>query len=214
MKGLIACAIALLVVASAAEAADVKTEKGTKAMVFEFSGLSDLGLSRYGAGIGMRYYFRDGLAIRPGLQFDWDSGTTKGVGGSSDEESSRLSIGINTTLEKHLPGPKSISPYLGTQLGFGYFKNVQEPSVPRPPTIGTLLKTTHKNTSFWVWGLLGFEWGFTESLTLGGEYQFGFDYNSGYREDERQSIATLKSDDKSSLEFNFWTAGLFLSVNW
>ncbi len=212
MKRFVFCLLALTFLAYGAQAAEVNTSAGDKALVFQFSGLSALGLSGYNGGVGARYYLSDGMAIRPGLDIGVSSMETKGVAGFSDEKDSRTSLGLSVALEKHLTGPTAISPYIGAGLGFGMSSVVEEPSVPSSPASGTILKTTDSSTNFGVFVLGGFEWGFTESLTLGGEYRAGLNYGSGDTETERQGAATVKTDETTSLNLGFSTASVYLSV--
>lgn len=227
MRWFVACVICLLFVASMAQAAAVETTAGTKAMVFRFSGLSDLGLSGYSGlpdftgldvpanvGVGVRYYISDGLAIRPGLDVGMASTKTKGAGGWTDEKESKSVIGLSVAVEKHLPGPANVSPYMGAGAGVAMGKHTTEPTRFLPSDPGDELKTTDKATMFNVFAMLGFEWGFTESLTLGGEYRLGLNAASGSSEEERQSAPTIKSGEISGIGIGFGTASVYLSAGW
>jgi opacity protein-like surface antigen len=227
MRWFVACVICLLFVASMAQAATVTTTAGTKAMVFRFSGLSNLGLSGYSGmtfagnpdvpanvGVGMRYYINDGLAVRPGLDVGMASSSEKGLGGNTDDKTSGSVIGLSVAIEKHLPGPTNVSPYMGAGAGFGMARATSEPSRPQQPATGTMLKQTDKATAFGVFGMLGFEWGFTESLTLGGEYRLGLNGSSGSSEREYQSSPTVKGNEISGIGIGFGTASVYLSAGW
>jgi opacity protein-like surface antigen len=227
MRWFVACVICLLFVASMAQAATVATTAGTKAMVFRFSGLSNLGLSGYSGmqfagnldvpanvGVGMRYYIHDGLAIRPGLDIGMARSSEKGLGGDTDDKTSGSVIGLSVAIEKHLPGPANVSPYMGGGAGFGMARATSEPSRPQQPATGTMLKATDKAVAFGVFGMLGFEWGFTESLTLGGEYRLGLNVSSGSTEREFQNSPTVKSNEISGLGIGFGTASVYLSAGW
>jgi opacity protein-like surface antigen len=227
MKRFVLCLICLLFVASMAQAAEVKTSAGTKAMVFRFSGLSSLGLSGYSSlpdlgdlevpvnvGAAVRYYISDGLAIRPGLDIGVASSSEKGSGGYTDDKTSASVIGVSAALEKHLPGPASVSPYMGAGFGFTMLKATLEPSRSLPTEPGEMLKQTSKATVLGVFAMLGFEWGFTESLTLGGEYRLGLDSASGSSEAERQNQPTVKGNEISGTRLGFSTASVYLSASW
>ena len=110
--GLMALVVTLV---SPVVAAPIETKAGTKAMVFQFSGLSDLGLGRYSGGIGMRYYMSDDMAIRPGVQLGYSKFKDKTT--DPEAETSMMNVGANITLEKHFGGGNSISPYVGAQAG-------------------------------------------------------------------------------------------------
>jgi opacity protein-like surface antigen len=214
MKRVVIFVVALMFVASLAQAAAVDTKAGTKAMVFQFSGLNQLGANAYQGGIGMRYYLSDGMAIRPGLAIGVNSDKIKGTGGNSDDKTTDMSLGLSAVLEKHVSGPANISPYMGAGVGFKYGSHKHEPSYPSNPGAGTVLKTTTTSTGVNLFGALGFEWGFAESLTLGGEYRFGFDFGSGKTETEYQSQPTVKSGEATNFGIGFSTASVYLSVGW
>jgi opacity protein-like surface antigen len=218
MKRLLLVVLALFLVAGVVQAAEVTTTAGTKAMVFQFSGLSSLGLGPYsgvgGSGIGLRYYLSEGTALRPGLTVGFGSTTTKSqVSGMSDDKATNMNFGVNVALEKHLQAVSAISPYLGAGVGAGIFNNKHEPSVASNPPTGTATKITDKGTSFGVFGLGGFEWAWTNGLTLGGEYRFGLNFASGKSETERQGMSTVTDGDESGFNLGFSTASVYLSVN-
>lgn len=212
MKRVLFCLIAVMFVAQGALAAEIDTGAGAKALIFQFSGLSDLGLSGWQGGVGARYYLSDDLAIRPGVDFSLGSSKVKGTSGSTDDKESDVTLGANVAIEMHRAGPKSISPYLGAGAGFSTSKHTEEPSHASSPSSGTLLKSTTVGTAFAAFVMAGFEWGFSESLTLGGEYRAGLNFGSGHVETERQGVPTVKTNEASALGLGFGTASLFLSV--
>jgi opacity protein-like surface antigen len=192
----------VLTMAGPTSAAPIDTKAGTKAVVFQFSGLSNLGVSEYMGGIGMRYYIQDDLALRPGINIG--IGTAKDKQQDPERKTTDTTFGLNLTLEKHMAGAASISPYIGARAGFDYSKDKNEQGDN---------ESTDKRTGFGVAGVLGFEWGFTESLTLGGEYALGV--RSGSREVEVKTGSTTETTrDESSMDFGISTASVFLSVAW
>ena len=213
MKRVAIClAASLLLIAAASQAAPVDTKAGTKAMVFQFSGLSNLGVSGYQGGIGMRYYLNDGMALRPGVDFNFGNSSTKGGAGFTDDKANDLGFGLSLALEKHMKGPENISPYMGLGAGFSMSSTSDQPTVPDPTPAGTHTKHTVSSTGFNLFGMLGFEWGFAENMTLGGEYRLGFGYASGKVEDEYIGAATVKSDETSGFGLGVSTASVYLSV--
>lgn len=195
--GLMALVFALV---SPVDAAPIETKAGTKAMVFQFSGLSDLGLGRYSGGIGMRYYMSDDMAIRPGVQLGYSKYKDKNT--DPEAETSMMNVGANVTLEKHLASAKSISPYIGAQAGVSYSQDKD--------TQGDN-EAKDKMMSFGVGGVLGFEWGFTESLTLGGEYGLGLAIGT-HKVEETVGSTTETTTDESGMSLGISTASVFLSV--
>jgi opacity protein-like surface antigen len=210
---LLTCMLVVVLLVGAASAATVPTSKGDKAMVFTFHGLNDLDLTGYGHewGVGMRYYISDMGAIRAGLEFGQDSWTEKGLAeGVEDRENKESSFGLELNYERHLEAAcKSVSPYLGAGGGFWSWKSEDEVFATRANP-----KWTETESGFYVQAIAGFEWGFTECMTLGGEYELG--WASGSWKDEYDngegSTETVDEEDFSFMGFN--TASLFLSVYW
>lgn len=192
----------IITLAGPAAAAPIETKAGTKALVFQFSGLSDLGLSGYQGGIGARYYFQDGMALRPGIDIGISSSKDK----TEDPElkNTGTTLGLSLAVEKHLAGAKSISPYIGAGAGFHYGKDKEEQGSA---------EATDKLTTVNVAALAGFEWGFTESLSLGGEYSLGFATGS-HKTEHKANNTTVTTVDESGMMVGVSTASVFLSVNW
>jgi len=202
MKLFIFMVLAVMLVGMTAQAAEVPTSKGDKAMVFMFSGLDDLGLGGYGGdyGIGMRYYISDGTALRVGAQFGTESYTDD----DSDSDAKYSVYGLNAVYEKHLEGAcSSVCPYWGVGAGFSMFSDKY--------TDADDDTWTDSGTSFGIFGLLGFEWGFTNCLTLGGEYQAGFaSWSSETEVDVGGDTTTF--DEESGSFMGFGAASVYLSV--
>jgi opacity protein-like surface antigen len=203
--------------ASQASAAKVETAKGTRALVFQFSGLSNLGAGAYKGGLGMRYYIQNGLALRPGLQVDFSAQKTKDTIHTpawTDAKHNITGIGLDLAVEKHATGMGSLSPYIGAEVGVSMMNDKTEPSLPATISTGTLLKATEKGMKFGIGGLAGFEWGFTEGVTLGAEYTLGLSFNTGKTEYTYQGAPVVTTGDTKGMSLGFGTASFYLSVNW
>jgi hypothetical protein len=162
MKLFIFVALAMMLVGMTAQAAEVPTSAGDKAMVFMFNGLSFISLDGYNGGLGLRYYIADGTAIRAGVEFGSSSFDDK----DADMEGDGTSYGVTAIYEKHMGGAcASVVPYWGLGVGYNSWSNkltVDSDWVEQ------------RESGFGVMGALGFEWGFTNCMTLGGEYELGF----------------------------------------
>ncbi len=204
MKLFIFVVLAVMLVATTALAAEVPTSRGDKAMIFMFSGLDDLGLDGVGqVGFGGRYYIADGTAIRGVVEFgkgklDWTG---------DDLEGNVISYGLTAVYEKHMPGPcSSISPYWGLGAGF-------TASSAKLEDTDTNDWIEERENAFRLFGALGFEWGFASCMTLGGEYQLGYESLSGETEEEFGGVSDTYDEFDGSF-MGFGTASLFLSVYW
>ena len=199
--------LAVMLVATAAQAAEVPTSRGDKAMVFMFEGLAFLSAQEYGEyGFGMRYYIADGTAIRAGVQFgkytwtDDDEATDP----DNDSEYKDSTYGVNAVYERHLGSPcASVSPYWG--IGAGYTMSSDESTDEAGDT------WKYSGSGFAGFGVMGFEWAFTDCLTLGGEYMLGYENWSAKSESEIGGITTTYNEySESWMEFS--TASVYLSV--
>ncbi len=210
---LLTCVLIVALVASVAMAASpVPTSAGDKAMVFMFRGLDDLGLKGYGDcwGVGMRYYISDMNALRGGLIFGNEKVTYKAQEeGEDDLEETESEMGVEINYERHLEAPcKSVSPYIGAGIGYWKWK-CETPAVYTRdyPTY------TEEESGFYLQALAGFEWGFTDCMTLGGEYQLGMASGSYDETSEYGGDTTTLSEEEFSW-MGFGTASVYLSVYW
>lgn len=205
MKKFVILALGLLMAGafSANAASPVSTDQGDWGWIFQFEGLSNLGVSGYGheVGAGMRYFLQDGLALRPGIE----------LGISTDKDDSdpdveakqtETSLGVNCALEKYMATGKSVAPYIGAKAGFSLFKEKDE-------TDGDEIED--KTNLFGIGAIAGFQWGFSEGLSLGGEYELGVAFGSR-KVEETIDGETTTLQDRSLTQFGVSTASLFVSV--
>ncbi len=173
------------------------TAAGNKAVLFNFTGLSNLNLGGYEGGIGGKYYISDGVAVRGMLNFMVDNNTTKGAANFTDATDNRFAFGLGAGLEYHLPLASKVSPYVGGLVSFTTSARTITPSVFTGNTANST-KTT--STIFGLGGIAGVEYFFNRNISLAAEYQFGLNYNS----------STNPGTDELSVGFQ--TAGLTLAV--
>ena len=195
--------LAVMLVATTALAAEVPTSQGDKAMVFMFNGLDDLSVDGYASyGIGMRYYIANGTALRVGLQFGKLSHTDVDI----DWEDDYNTYGVSAIYEKHMAGPcSSVSPFWGVGAGYSAFSDKDTDDA------GDTLE--YMGSGYTAFGVLGFEWAFTNCMTLGGEYSLGFASSS----EEMDLVVGGVSNTFNEHEYSgmgFATASVYLSVYW
>jgi opacity protein-like surface antigen len=199
---------ALLLLAGLAQAADVPTDKGDKALMFIFSGLDDLALEGFGGhyGAGLRYYISNGMALRAAV-----TAGTQGTVVEADEEGwadweySNTEYGLHAGLEMHMEGPcGSVSPYYG---GGASFSSMKEETISPTGDDGSTETCTDERSGFGGYAMVGFEWAFTDCMTLGGEYKLGYWKSTQETTEERGD----KTDYTST---GFRTYSVYLSVYW
>ena len=210
MKKVLFVLIALLMIGSVSYGQDVVPglAGGSKALLFTFGGLSNVGANNFNGGFGAKYYLSSSMAIRGGLQFSSASTTTPAnpaVGDiGADGTSSTTTIGVGGAVELHL-GSGRVSPYLGGGVGFSTTSTESKnPDTATPPA--TIVQTTVKNaggaTTFTIYAMAGFEYFIWKEASLAGEYQIGFS-SSAFKDRETTTTGfpttTVKQGSSSTL---------------
>lgn len=133
----------------------------TSASGTNYSDLSQIDL----AGIGFQYYVSNEISLGGGLNF----GSTSIDGADTTaSDFSASTFGISLDINYHFRSLYSVSPYLGLNLNYGMFSSTVTPRA----TGGT--ETETKGNSFGAGLNFGFDWYFTEGISLGGRYTLGF----------------------------------------
>jgi opacity protein-like surface antigen len=164
-----------------------EVKKGSKAMVFIYSPFvsSDFGsapvatvitnfdTTNIGAtstgtttGIGLKFFLNNQWSISPTLQFSTGSLSQTLTGGTV--ESSNTSFGFAVDLDYHLKALYGVDPYIGLNLGFASIK-----SEFTSTSAGTTSTSDFTTSGIGVGIQAGFQWFFTEGLSLGGKYTIG-----------------------------------------
>jgi len=192
--------LCVVMAASAAFAGGTpNTGMGAKQLVFEFNGLSTLGLQPYGGGFGFRYFYADDTAIRGSLNFAYMKDEM-----GDDYEETQTKIGATVVWEKYMAAIASVAPYMGIGVGYYYTKWEE-------PYTGTFAEMMEEITAnnLMVALVAGFQWYFTEAISLGGEYRLSYDYISGETKVDGEKVG-----DISSSSFGFNAASVFFSVHY
>jgi opacity protein-like surface antigen len=212
MKKLAILVLGLLMIGTvnADAGSPVETDAGAWGWVFQFEGLSNLGVSGYGheVGAGMRYFLQDGLALRPGVELGISSDKDKTddtEGKLAEDKVTDTTFGVNCALEKYMTTGKAVAPYIGAKAGFSMSKEKDETDDP------DIRDREDKTTLFGIGAIAGFQWGFTEGISLGGEYELGVAVGSRKVEDTTGNT-TETVLDQSLTRFGISTASLFVSI--
>jgi hypothetical protein len=204
MRSGLLVALCVLLLASTAWAGGVpKVKDGDMQLVFEFNGLSLLNLDTYAGGVGFRYFYYDEFAFRGSFNFAYG----KNSNNTNDEDSSRTWIGGTFIVEKYMIPVASVAPYIGG--GFGYYWNREW----HPSGTGTSkrdISTTEKIIEVPL--VAGFQWYFTDALSLGGEYRLAMRYISSKTVNEDQEGGTPLAESTTT-RFGFSAVSVFLSVH-
>jgi opacity protein-like surface antigen len=154
-------------------------------------------------GAGFRYFFTNEIAVGIGLNFG--SGSTERVFPNNDkEELSVTSFGVAIDANYHFKPLYSVSPYVGVNVNFGSVSSTFDET-----TDGTTTSTELSGTGFGAGLNFGFDWYFTEGLSLGGRYTLGFQSLS--KPEAKSGNTTVEG--ASSSEFGIGSASVMLNVH-
>jgi len=119
-------------------------------------------------GAGYQYYFTNQIAVVFGLSYGTTSSSLEDDNGKT--ESSLTLFGISVDGNYHLVSLYSVSPYIGLHINYGLLSGSDEFT----PDGGETLTTDYSGNGFGIAAQCGFDWYFTEGLSLGGKYALGF----------------------------------------
>jgi opacity protein-like surface antigen len=204
MKKSITVAAALLLANSSllGQSVTPNLAKRAKALLFTFGGFSNLSAGSFEGGVGVKYYYKDKLGIRAGLQFasasaEIPANAPTGVQGI-DGERSATRFGVTAALEFH-KGAGRVSPYLGGGLGFSTTSTETKlPSTGNPPPDPVTVKNDRNGeningigflggTNLNVFALAGVEFFLFNEVSIAAEYRLGF--TNLARADEERTIS-------------------------
>ena len=169
---------------------------GSKAVLFSFSGLSNLGADNFDGGAGFKFYLTSPIALRIGVQVGLIGSSVPANPGTGqtgmDGTTSQTSFGVEAAIEYHLTTSR-VSPYFGGGIGFGTSSNELK---SMEVGTGTLTQRTVKDfngtlpvtglnlpfddiiykagTSLSVFALMGIEYFIVDAVSLSGEYRLGY----------------------------------------
>ena len=150
-------------------------------------------------GIGYRYYFDPAWSLMGGISFGYTS--TDLSGGS---KTTIMDYGISLDLMRQFKPLYSIAAYVGLNANIGSHKWEYE--------AGDTTNSTTTSTGMAFGGGLGvgFDWYFTEGMSLGGKYTLGIKIYSA-PEVERTGTYTLTGPDRTAIGFGH--ASVYLNVH-
>ena len=154
-------------------------------------------------GAGFRYFFTNQIGVTIGLNFGTGSTDQEFTNGDTEENSAN-SFGIAADANYHFNALYGVSPYLGVNLNYGTYSS--ENTVTES---GVTTTTEFSGNGFGAGVNFGFDWYFTEGLSLGGKYMLGF-RSLGKPE---QTVGPTTVEGQSSSFFGIGTASVILNVH-
>lgn len=201
--------VAMLVLAVAVGAQDLRTMD--KAILFTFSGLSNLGVTNYNAGpatgVGAKIFNAAGtMAYRPCILFGMSSTEEDpDIDDYVGEKESATSFGVMFDVIKHL-NKNAITPYIGGGAGFmkmsqstesGHMED-DDPDETKRSISGLTLR-----------GILGVEWFVKKNISLSGEYRLAFTKGSQENKSKFGGADDWNKSSASETEIGIGSSGLF-----
>jgi len=145
-------------------------------------------------GAGYQYYVTNRIALVFGLSFGTSSSTLEDDNGKT--ETSLTVFGISVDGNYHLISLYSVSPYIGLHINYGLLSGSEDFT----PDGGQTATTDYSGNGLGIAAQCGFDWYFTEGLSLGGKYALGF-----------QSLGTPEVTDDTGTEEG--TSSTFFGVS-
>jgi len=157
-------------------------------------------------GAGYRYYFSPQFSLMGGVNFGMDKTSASYTGGSA--ETTTTTYGISLDGMYQFKPLYSIAPYIGLNANFGMFN-----SEVKSTSGSTTYTTTNKGSAFGGGLGVGFDWYFTEGMSLGGKYTLGI---RSYTAPELETTGgptsvTLTGADRTMIGFGI--ASIYLNVH-
>lgn len=121
-------------------------------------------------GAGFQYYVTKEIALVLGVAFGTSTESQDSMNTSTPKnETSNTSMGVALDANYHFKALYSVSPYFGVNVNYGSYSETDETTVG-----GTTSKIESKGTGLGAGLNFGFDWYFTEGLSIGGKYTIGF----------------------------------------
>jgi hypothetical protein len=209
------CCTMLPISTMAAEEFTPANGVGSKALLFTFTGLANLGAAAFNGGVGGKYFFADKMAIRGNLNFTtsregkpFNGGST----GGTDGYNSGTAFGLGAALEYFLAKTR-LSPFVGGGLGISTASTTQK----APAAAGTVQPEIDNAAvavngisyipgfGLNINGLAGAEFFITKEISLALEYQLGYFLTiAADRKDiTGTTTTTTKIGNQSTLGFRY-----------
>src|SRR5664280_522683 len=192
----IALILALFVCTSFAQKDGPFIYSGSKAVLFNFSGLN---AKDFQGGAGIKFFITPPMALRFGVMVNVAGSTTPanpvGTQVGVDGSTSSTTFGVNAALEYHVTSTR-LTPYFGGGIGFSTISNDRKPAVVGPST--PVYQLDFKNeagagTSINFFALMGFEYFIVDAVSLAAEYRLGYSILSPSDEVTSSSDPAVKS---------------------
>jgi outer membrane protein with beta-barrel domain len=162
-------------------------------------------------GMGYKYFISEHLSLGAGFFFGTESSSADAGKDADDNDLTRdmtaSQFGLSIDVNYQLTPLYSVAPYIGGNLNFGSISTSDE------TTPGITNKTDYSSFTFGAGAHIGFDWYFTEGLSLGGRYGLGFVSYGTPELKVSQGEETNKTEYASKTYFGVTSASIILCVH-
>jgi hypothetical protein len=160
-------------------------------------------------GAGFQYYVTKEIALVLGVSFGTSTETQDSMNTFTPKnETSSTSIGVALDANYHLKALYGVSPYIGVNVNFGSYSETEETT-----SEGTASKLESKGTGIGAGLNFGFDWYFTEGMSIGGKYTIGFRSMSAPEATSTSGSTSNTFKGPSSTSIGTGAASVFLNVH-
>lgn len=170
---------------------------GSTALLFDLSGLANLGAGNFQGGLGVKYYIANGFSARLGLGFNSSSTTTKNpvtptpANQLDESKYTSTSFTVAPGIQYNVATSNAVIGYVGAQVAFTTGSQERKGNANSFGTGFTKDNSYNEsNTTFGVAAFVGVEWFAWDNISLAGEYRFGFSTTSGKAESKTATTST------------------------
>ena len=183
-------------------AADPKvlSDRGAKAILFDFGGLANLAAGNYGGGFGGKYYIGSDLALRLSFGFNTSSRTDHNtqsplpVGRIGESSLTSTEFVVAPAITYNVAKSSTVAAYVGGMVSFTSSRDKREGNSGSLGVDFESGESFRQSTTGWGFaGILGVEWFPWENISFAGEYRLG--YNHASSETESTTAATSVATD-------------------
>lgn len=162
-------------------------------------------------GVGYKIFIANRFSLLIGLGWGISSSTREADSISSVKvETSDIVWGGSVAGNFHLPSFYSITAYFGPNVNIGIYSTETKSTT----SAGIQRKDEYSNFSFGLGAHFGFDWFFTEGMSLGGKYSLGFQITPESEETITYSSGTpLPSTEKTPSRFVLGTSIVSILLN-
>jgi hypothetical protein len=167
-------------------------------------------------GAGFQYYLTNDIGLVLGVNFGTGSYEfTANLSPTITEltEESNTSLGVSLDANYHLKALYGISPYFGVNVNFASLSGTRDITTNGATPAVPVQNFELSGSGFGAGLNFGFDWYFTEGLSFGGKYTFGFNSFSAPTATQKVGGVSTTIDGPKESSFGIGSASVMLNVH-